>query len=93
MPQIGAKKSNAGEAKEATPNLIEEQAKEKQEHRQKILDFVAQGGLETKIKNDDIQKLLGVSDATAERYLNELEKEGVLKQVGGEGRSVFYQKA
>ncbi|MEK7227411.1 MAG: winged helix-turn-helix transcriptional regulator [Patescibacteria group bacterium] len=45
------------------------------------------------INNDDIQKLLGVSDASATRYLDELEKEGKVKQVGKTGKHVYYEKA
>src|SRR3989339_1360335 len=59
-------------------------------NKRKILDFMA--GKE-KITNDDVQKLLGVSDATAERYLNELEKERQIKQVGEVGHYVYYKKA
>ena len=40
--------------------------------------------------NNDIEKLLGVSNATAERYLNELEKEGKIRQVGTTGQTVYY---
>ncbi len=43
-----------------------------------------------KIKNDDVERLLKVSDATATRYLNELEKEKKIVQHGETGRSVFY---
>jgi len=70
--------------------LIEKQAKEKEEHFQKIKDFILD---KEKITNNDIEKLLGVSDATAERYLNELEKDGTIKQVGKTGKSVFYSKS
>jgi len=45
-----------------------------------------------KISNDDVQKLLYVSDATATRYLNILEQEGKIKQTGRTGKSVFYSK-
>lgn len=75
--------------KNSTNSLIDAQAKEKALHLQKISDF-ANG--KDKITNDDVQKLLGVSDATAERYLDELEKEGKIKQIGSEGRFVYYQK-
>ena len=34
------------------------------------------------IKNDDVEKLLRVSDSTAQRYLNQLVKEGKLRRVG-----------
>jgi len=33
-----------------------------------------------------------VSDATATRYLEELEKEGFIRQVGRTGRHVYYEK-
>jgi len=45
-----------------------------------------------RVTNDQVQQLLGVSDATAERYLNELEKEGIIKQIGAEGKGVYYIK-
>jgi predicted HTH transcriptional regulator len=72
-----------------TPNLLARQAKDKQEHLQKILDFM-QG--KDKVTNNDIQSLLGVSDKTAERYFNELEAQGVVKQVGEAGKGVYYVK-
>ena len=46
----------------------------------------------TEITNDDVQKLLGVSDATATNYLNELEQEGIITQIGKEGRGVKYTR-
>lgn len=44
------------------------------------------------ITNDDAEKLLHISDATASRYLGILEKEGKVKQVGRVGRWVSYTK-
>lgn len=49
-------------------------------------------GMEGEIRNDDVEKLLGVSDATAERYLQEMENRGLLTQIGKEGRFVYYKK-
>lgn len=46
----------------------------------------------TEITNDDIQKLLAVSDATATNYLEELEGEGHITQIGKEGRGVKYTR-
>lgn len=46
----------------------------------------------SKITNDEVEKFLHVSDATAERYLNILEKENKIKQTGKTGYSVFYSK-
>ena len=68
-------------------DLISEQAKQKAENKQKILAFVQAN---EKIQNNDVEKLAGVSNATAERYLDELEKEGQLTQHGVIGQSVFY---
>lgn len=52
-------------------------------------------GLFTKkksITNDDVEKLLHVSDATATRYLSALEKQGKIMQLGKTGHSVTYTK-
>jgi hypothetical protein len=46
----------------------------------------------SKITNDEVEKFLHVSDATAERYLNILEKENKIKQVGKTGHAVSYSK-
>ncbi len=62
---------------------------EKQQRKSKILELLENKG---KITNDDVQKLLGASDATATRYLDELEKEGKIKQVGKTGGYVYYEK-
>ena len=42
------------------------------------------------ITNEDVERLLGVSDATAERYLQELEVQGLLEQVNKSGPYVKY---
>ena len=42
--------------------------------------------------NDDLQDLLKVSDTTIGRYLEELEHDKLIKQVGKTGRSVYYKK-
>lgn len=67
--------------------LIAEQSAKKAGNKQKILVFVQEHG---EIRNNDVEKLAGVSNATAERYLNELEKEGRLTQHGTIGKNVFY---
>jgi Fic family protein len=40
----------------------------------------------------EVEKLLHVSDATATRYLEILEQEGKIKQVGKTGKGVKYQR-
>lgn len=69
--------------------LIEAQAEEKAKNKESIL-----GILETQssLTNNHIEQLLGISDATATRYLDELEKEGKVRQVGKTGRHVYYEK-
>jgi len=59
----------------------------KNEAKDKILELVKEQG---KINNDDVEKLLGVSDSTATNYLDELEQEGKIVQQGDVGRGVFY---
>lgn len=74
-------------ARRSKTGLIEEQTERKAENKKKILKFVQTNG---KIKNNDAEKLAGVSNATAERYLDELEHEGILVQHGTIGQNVFY---
>ena len=71
----------------ANAGFIAEQTAKKVENKKKILDFIQTNG---KIQNNDVEKLVGVSNATAERYLDELEKEGKLTQHGTIGQNVFY---
>lgn len=76
-------------ARNKAPGLIESQAKEKEENKKRIL-----GILETQspLTNNHIEQLLGISDATATRYLEELEKEGHVRQIGKTGRQVYYER-
>ena len=46
----------------------------------------------SKITNDEVEKFLHVSDATATRYLSQLEKEGKIKQSGKTGKGVSYSR-
>ena len=55
----------------------------------KILELLNTKG---KITNDEVEKLLHVSDATATRYLSALEKEGKIQQVGKTGKAVEYTR-
>ena len=71
----------------ANDGLIAKQMEQKAANKEKILAFVQEHG---KIQNNDVEKLAGVSNATAERYLDELEKEERLTQHGTIGQGVFY---
>jgi len=77
-----------------------ETASQKEERKQRIMTLL--GGNEipspsgapfTKGEwgNAEIRKTLGVSSRTAVRYLDELEKEGKVKQVGKIGHAVTYR--
>lgn len=73
----------------ALEGFNKERNEKEEQNKQKILSAQDSQG---QITNDDVQKLLGVSDSTATRYLDELEQEGKLKQVHEQGRGVYYQK-
>lgn len=60
----------------------------KEERKQKIIESLTNQG---KIKTNDVADLLDISRATAFRYLEELEKEGKILQVGALGRNVEYK--
>jgi hypothetical protein len=61
--------------------------------KRKKLDRVMSLFLEkSKITNDEVEKLLHVSDATATRYLSELKKQGKIKQNGRTGAGVSYSR-
>lgn len=62
----------------------------KQENKEKILNLL---NAQNKVTNDDVEKLLDVSNTTAERYLDQLEKQGKIKQIGKTGRHVYYKRA
>ena len=63
--------------------------KRKNDSKSKILELFDK---RNEVSNDDVEKLLGVSDATATNYLEELEKEGKIIKQGDSGRGVFYTK-
>lgn len=46
----------------------------------------------THITNDEVEKLLHISDATATRYLESLEKENKIKRIGKTGKYTHYEK-
>ena len=60
--------------------------------QKKLVKVMTLFAKQTEITNDEVEKLLHVSDATATRYLAELEKRGKIRQVGTTGRGVKYVK-
>ncbi len=77
--------SDFGEVCNHKPNKMEK----KKEGIDKVLKFLQEkdGG---QVTNNDVEKLLGVSDATATRYLSELERNGKITQIGTTGKGVYY---
>jgi len=71
-----------------TESINPEQIEEKQKNLEKVLEMTRAKG---KISNDDVQHALGISDRTATRYLEELESQGKIQQVGRTGKQVFYR--
>jgi len=56
--------------------------------REQVLALFGSG---PEVSNDTVETALGVSDATATRMLDELEKSGDIVQVGDTGRGVTYR--
>ncbi|MEK7124537.1 MAG: HTH domain-containing protein [Patescibacteria group bacterium] len=65
-----------------------EQTARKEEYKKKALDFIISKG---EAGNDEIKDRLGVSRRSVVRYLDELEKEEAIEQVGDVGRGVIYR--
>lgn len=61
----------------------------KQKSLKKIIDLFEKTD---QIKNNDVEDLLDVSDATATNYLDELQRQGRIIQHGESGRGVYYTK-
>jgi ribosomal protein S25 len=72
--------------------LVKARAVIQSRKRKKLDKILAELTKKGSITNDQVEKLLHVSDATATRYLSQLEKEGKIQQVGETGKSVKYLK-
>lgn len=72
--------------------LIKARAKIQERKRKKLDKVMTLFEAKPQITNKNIQKLLRISSATATRYLDILESENRIKQVGNTGKSVFYTK-
>jgi predicted HTH transcriptional regulator len=86
---LGAFKLMHGEAAEdagAARNDV--QVKEKKERVERLMAMLQEKG---EVTNNDVEQLLGVSDATATRYLSELEARGYAEQIPETGRGVVYR--
>ena len=72
--------------------LVKARATIQDRKRKKLEKIMEALNTKGKITNDEVEKLLHVSDATATRYLSELEKKGKIKQMGKTGKAVTYTK-
>ena len=80
--------NNVAISADPTKDLVtDKRQREKRDRLQAIFDRVREKGA---ITNDQVEKLTGVSDATATRYLQELEDKGILEQEGKAGKTVKY---
>jgi Fic family protein len=77
------------EQKHEFNEMNERRAEERQKHLDQIMAIFNPGD---EITNDKVEHLLHISDTSAERYLDELEKQGKLTQVGKTGKYVIYKK-
>ena len=87
---IGKERGTAGAGGGEKVGLMDENKRARVENLNKLKEFV--GGQSGNMSNVDVRELLNVSDATACRYLDELEKEGLISQVGTDGPKVYYKK-
>lgn len=69
---------------------VSKQTEEKEHNKEAILDLMESGN--QPLTNEHVRQMLGISEATTTRYLDEMEKEGKVKQVGKTGAHVFYEK-
>jgi hypothetical protein len=78
--------------KEREENLKLANETRQEKKREKINKILTLFSEKTQITNDEVEKLLHVSDATATRYLEQLEKEAKIRQVGKTGKHTHYER-
>lgn len=75
-----------------TELLLKARAKIQFKKRLKLEKIMGLFAKKPKITNDEVEKVLHVSDSTATRYLDQLEKENKIRQNGKTGKGVMYTK-
>lgn len=60
---------------------------EKEKRKKEILEILKE---KKKVSNKELRKKLGVSKRSVVRYMDELEKQGKVAQVGKTGRNAYY---
>ncbi len=68
-------------------NFTMEQSVKKSQNKQKILSLFEK---EKSLSNEEIRDALGVSYRSVTRYMDDLEEEGKVRQIGETGRGVVY---
>jgi len=89
---LADKEKNKNEYEDLGKGLVEYNQKlqeKKEDAKAKILEMIDNQG---KVSNKDVVKALNISSASVKRYLDELEAEKGIKQVGKVGRTVYYSK-
>lgn len=71
--------------------VVAQQKEKKEANMQAILGAFA-WATEGKLRTEDVEKMLGVSESTALRYLEELEKEHKIRREIAADRKVYYVK-
>ena len=84
--------SPAGAGRSGRDLLVKARATIQQRKQKKLEKILGLLDAKKKITNDEVEKFLHVSDATATRYLSALEKQGAIKQVGKTGKAVVYTR-
>jgi predicted HTH transcriptional regulator len=69
--------------------INQEGVEEKQKRLVQIIEYF---NTHDQVTNNEIEQLLGVSDSAVGRYLDELEQQEKILQIGRTGRSVIYKK-
>jgi len=69
--------------------VADEDRQRKRENLAKVEAYIAN---KERFTNDDIEKLLGVSNTTTKRYLDDFEADGKIVQHGDTGSGVYYTK-
>ena len=78
-----------GESEGNTARQAKGRATRARKTRERLEKLMAFAKTRKQITNDDVQKLLRVSDATATRYLSRLVKEGKLRREGKQKRPIY----
>jgi len=75
-------------SKQSKPEELQSKELKLNTREEKIINLIKEKG---EVANNDVEQLLGVSDASATNYMQKLEDKGLVEQVGKTGRHVKYR--